>query len=91
MRPTTTRTYLSMCDALLRELRNSPDLKLSDRILMMQRLSQTYKTLKELHQSGAALEQLGKQIKQIKQDLENKQNKPLEIVSGNPDLEVINE
>jgi len=89
MRPTTTRTYLSMCDSLLRELRNSTELKLSDRILMMQRLAQTYKSLKELHQSGDAITKLGEAIKQIKRELENKQNRPLEIVSSKE--EVINE
>lgn len=80
MRRTTTRSYMAMCGNLLRELRNSPDLKLSDRVLILQRLSQTYKSLKELHASTDGIEALAKSIKQLKQDLENKQNKPLQIL-----------
>jgi hypothetical protein len=69
-----THTYLVLCGELLTELRNSKGLKLSERVLIMSRLSQTYKQLQELHQSSAGIEALSKAIQDIKADLDNKQN-----------------
>ena len=80
MRRTTTRSYLNYTGKLLRELRNSPDLPLKDRVSLLERLARTFKGLKELHQSTEAVNELAAQIKQIKKDLENKQNLPLQIV-----------
>ena len=86
MRRTTTRSYLNYTGKLLRELRNSPDLSLKDRAALLERLARTYKSLRELHESTEALGELGRQIQQIKKDLESKQNVPLQLIE--PETEV---